>query len=378
MAIFYSYPMLSEFNSKKIKFWSFVSMVLLVFVHSYNLNISYLQPWTIPGEPLTITTFTQYWLANGIFRFRIPMLFIISGYLFAMHDYRPYKQRMGKRVRTLLVPYMFWSAAGLLLTFVLELFPLTRHIVEASGMMNIDPQRHLLHQFRWYEVLGSWIVSHSSYQMWFIRVLLVYNLLYPVLRWFVVDKVARFIFFPIAIFYWLSSGGIFFIEGEGLLFFSLGIWMQKNHFDIDTPRRWLSVGVWGTVFVVTSVVKTWAAFAVPFTPLEPWLVLLHKLVILSGLITAWYGGNALVTTFMSNRWFVKLSAFSFMIYAMHAPLVVYASKALFIHLPHFAGFRLIVFFALPIVLLAGVILTASLLRRYLPGLYKLTTGGRGF
>ena len=94
-------------------------MVLLVYVHGYNLNQGYLQPWTMPGEPLTFTSFTEYFLANGIFRFRIPMLFIISGYLFAMGDDKPYKQRSRKRVKTLLYPYLTWSAVGLLLTYVL-------------------------------------------------------------------------------------------------------------------------------------------------------------------------------------------------------------------------------------------------------------------
>ena len=94
--------MLSAFNSQKFRFWSFISLALLVFVHGYNLDQSYLQPWIIPGEPLTVTGFTEYWPANGIFRFRISILFIISGYLFAVSDHKPYKARSVKRVRTLL------------------------------------------------------------------------------------------------------------------------------------------------------------------------------------------------------------------------------------------------------------------------------------
>lgn len=370
--------MLSEFNSQKIKFWSFVSMVLLVFVHGYNLNVNYLQPWTIPGEPLTVTTFTQYWLANGVFRFRIPMLFVISGFLFAMHDSRPYGERSRKRVKTLLLPYLFWSAAGLLLTFVLELIPFSRNVVEASGMMHVDQNRHLLHQFHWYEVAATWIGSTASYQLWFIRVLLIYNLMYPWLRWCVTHRTARPVFFSFAVFFWLSTGGLFFIEGEGLLFFSLGIWMQKTRFNIDLPARWLAVKIWGPVFVVASLVKTWAAFSTPFTPLEPWLLFLHKLVVVSGLITAWYGGNKLVGIFMKNPTFVWLSAFSFMIYAMHAPLVVYATKAVFLHIPHFPGFRMAVFFLLPVSLLILIVTVASFLRRYVPKLYGFVTGGRGF
>ncbi len=139
--------MISAFNSQKFRFWSFVSMILLVFVHGYNLNENYLQPWTIPREPLTFTTFTEYWLANGIFRFRIPMLFIISGYLFAMGDHKPYKERTGKRVRSLLYPYLIWSAIGLLLTYLLELFPYSKNVVLATHMMQINNDTQLLHQY---------------------------------------------------------------------------------------------------------------------------------------------------------------------------------------------------------------------------------------
>ncbi|HPS62679.1 MAG TPA: acyltransferase family protein, partial [Bacteroidales bacterium] len=123
---------LSGFNSRKFRFWSFISMFLLVFVHGYNLQVRYMQPWTIPGEAVTFTSFTEYFLANGIFRFRIPMLFIISGFLYAMHDYKPYGQRTRKRLRTLLIPYLIWSALGFAFTWLLESFPYTLGIVSAS------------------------------------------------------------------------------------------------------------------------------------------------------------------------------------------------------------------------------------------------------
>ena len=95
---------LNPFLSQKFRFWSFVSMFLLVFLHGYNVESRYLQPWTTPTDPLTATGFVEYLLANGLLRFRIPMLFIISGYLFALHDGQPHRQRVRKRLRTLLAP----------------------------------------------------------------------------------------------------------------------------------------------------------------------------------------------------------------------------------------------------------------------------------
>ena len=313
--------MLSSFNSQKFRFWAFISMVLLVFVHGYNLNESYLQPWTIPGEPLTITGFTEYWLANGLFRFRIQMLFIISGYLFAIGDIIPHKQRIGKRLKTLLIPYLIWSAFGLLLTYFLEQFSYSGQIVAATHMMQIDETRISLHQYHWYEVLTRWLFFPVSYQLWFIRVLLIYNLAYPALVWCISNTRARWIFFTIAILFWIATTGLILIEGEGLLFFTLGIWMQKTNFNIDRPNKWLQPKIWFLVFIILSIAKTWLAFQPPFNDIGPVLLLLHKLVVLSGLICAWYGCNTLVQWFMNKKWFAWLSAFSFMIYVLHAPLV---------------------------------------------------------
>lgn len=352
-------------------------MVLLVFVHGYNLNISYLQPWTIPREPLTITTFTEYWLANGIFRFRIPMLFIISGYLFAINDDKPYKQRAGKRVRTLLYPYLIWSAAGLLLTYVLELFDYSKSIVAATYMMQIDETRVLLHQYHWYEVIARWIFFPVSYQLWFIRVLLIYNLAYPALRCCVMHRKAKWIFFSIAILLWLATAGFVLVEGEGLLFFSLGIWMRKTNFNIDTPAKWLQPKYWLIVFITLSVLKTILAFQFYFRGIEPIMLLLHKLVVLSGLIWAWYGCDKLVHFCMKQRWFVWLTAFSFMIYVLHAPLVVYATKAIFMQVSHWYGYRMLTFIVLPSMLIGLSIGFAALLRQIFPKLYSFLTGGRG-
>jgi fucose 4-O-acetylase-like acetyltransferase len=369
--------MLSAFNSQKFRFWSFVSMFLLVFVHGYNLNQGYLQPWTLPGEPMTVTSFTEYWLANGIFRFRIPMLFIISGYLFAMSDHKPYKQRAGKRVRTLLYPYLVWSAVGLLLTFVLEFFPYSRNVVAATHIVQLDETRILLHQHHWYEVMARWIFFPVSYQLWFIRVLLIYNLAYPLLRWCVTHRIAKWIFFSIVTLLWLSTAGFVLIEGEGLLFFSVGIWMQKTSFNIDSPNKWLNPKLWFIVFIVLSIGKTWLAFQAPFTGIEPVLLLLHKLVVLSGLICAWYGCNTLVKFCMDKKWFAWLSAFAFMIYVLHAPLVVYATKAIFMHISNWYAYRIITFIVLPLCLITGAVIFGTFLRKLLPKVYSFVTGGRG-
>ena len=370
----------SDFNSRKFKFWSFLSMFLLVFVHGYNLDVRYMQPWTVPGELLSFTTFTEYFFANGIFRFRIPMLFIISGFLYALHDDRPYRQRTTKRLRTLLLPYLIWSALGFAFTYFLEIFPYTRELVIGSNIVRIDDSRALLHDYHWYEMLVRWILIPVPYQLWFIRVLLIYNIAYPAIRWCVMHRIAKWIFFSIALLMWLGTMGFVFFEGEGLLFFSLGVWMQKTNFNIDIPARWLKPLWWGTAFILLAAVKTFIAFqGQPFlgNGIFPVLTLLHKLVILSGLITAWYGCNAIVKWSMQRKWFVWLTAFSFMIYAVHAPLVAYAIEALFNVVKQVPCYRLLSFIFLPLTIIAFAVGTGALLRNLWPRLYGILTGGRG-
>ncbi len=110
---------MDRFLSLKFRFYSFVCISLLLFVHAYNLQETYLKPYSTVKEPITITTFIEYFLANGALRFRIPLLFLISGYIYALQDNKPYLQRIRKRFVTLIIPFLIWSAIGLAITYLL-------------------------------------------------------------------------------------------------------------------------------------------------------------------------------------------------------------------------------------------------------------------
>ncbi len=366
------------FTSQKFRFWLFGSMIMLLFVHSYNLNQRYLQPFSIVTEQLTVNSFVQYFLSNGLFRFFIPMLFSVSGYLYAIHDERSYRKSIGKRFHTLLVPYLIWSAVGLVFTYVIELSSYGREVAGTTQLMTLSNNRVLLHDYKWYELLLRWILLPVPYQLWFLRVLFIYNLAYPALRWCVLRWTNPF--FVMLILFWLSNIGFIAFEGEGLLFFSLGIWLQKTNFNIQGPGKWFQPMPWATIFLLVAVIKTilaFKAFTVIGNSVFPLLLVLHKIAVFSGLITAWFGSDLLVKWSMGKRWFVWTSTFSFIIYGLHAPLVAYAINAMFPMVQHVHNYRLFTYTLLPVGLLIFCVGTGALTRRVFPTLFAVLTGGRG-
>ena len=365
---------MNPFLSKKFRFYSFISMVLLVFVHGYNLNNRYMQPWTIVEEQLTFNTFSQYFFANGIFRFRIPMLFIISGYLFALHDDKPYWQRIKKRVRTLLLPYFLWSILGLLIAVLFTRFEATRDVVYRT---NLQPYNQPFTEYN----VSQWvtaIVRPTSFQLWFLRCLFVCNLLYPLLLKGVL-KIPWVVFFLFGLM-WLATFGIIFIEGEGPLFFSLGIWLCKRNKNIEIKPRWLNLQLWTLIFVGAAFAKTWLAFkglnsisGATFLL----MMILHKLTIFSGLVVVWFGCDWLVKYFMDRRWFMRISAYAFIIYALHVPLITYLIDPVFNLVENVPHYRLITFITLPLTIISFCISVGWILRKTMPKVYSIFTGGRG-
>jgi hypothetical protein len=99
--------------------------------------------------------------------------------------------------------------------------------------------------------------------------------------------------------------------------------------------------------------------------------------VLSGLIACWFGLDPLVRWCMSRRWFVWLSAFAFMIYAMHTPAVAYLTEPVLQWLSPLPAARLLGYLLLPVMIIAACVVIGALLRAALPKVYSVLTGGRG-
>ncbi|HVF97765.1 MAG TPA: acyltransferase [Flavisolibacter sp.] len=366
-----------RFLSQKFKFYTFVCIALLLFVHGYNLKVTYLAPFSLVAEDLTFTTFTEYFFANGILRFRIPMLFLMSGYIFAIQDKRPFGQRIKRRFVTLIIPYFIWGALGLAVTYLWQQFPVTAQAVQNAALDQLGDNRSY-NEIGWAGVLKRWLMAPVSFQLWFIRSLFMYNLLYPIFKW-AVTKYPVPAFAVLAVM-WISFFQVPLLEGQGMFFFCAGIWLQKASFPIERRPEWYSHFLNWLVFVGICVIKTFIAFE--FDVLTPTvqraLTLLYACATVAGVLAVWFSLDRVVRWCMNRHWFDWATNFSFFIYGLHIPLLAYVTNLFFMYLHNFAWHRLATYIVAPSIVFLFCLATGAFLKKVAPGVYKLVTGGRGF
>ena len=135
-------------------------MVLGVYIHAFTFpsNVFVGESASLNGLNFSI----QYFISQGLARFRVPMFFIISGYFFFLHTTGPENtiiSKVVKRVRTVLVPYLLWSM-GSILTYALMQHPVgTRAYFTHNRVYTFIPQ----------EILYKIFCDPIAYQLWFLR-----------------------------------------------------------------------------------------------------------------------------------------------------------------------------------------------------------------
>ena len=362
--------------SQKMRFLTFISIILLGYVHGYNLENNYLTPYSTVDEPLTFTAFIEYLLSNGLLRFRIPLLFLISGYLYSQTQNKPWHLRIRQRFITLMIPYLLWSAFGLAITFLLQQIPATAAVVKASQLDQMGDNRPYT-EIGWFGVLYRWLLVPISFQLWFIFVLFVYNFIYPIISW-LLNKVA-YIWLFITFLLWLTLFNNGFVEGQGLFFFSLGAFIQKRNINIQQEPRWFSLGLTWIFFIGVCSIKTFMAFELnPHSLTTPVLItILYQLSIPAGVLAVWFSTDKLSAWWMQQPLLKEWSGHSFFVYGMHIPLLAYAMQWLTTAGSAFTFIRLSTFLVLPMLFMIGGLVLATQVKKFAPGFYKLLSGGRG-
>lgn len=368
------FSVLNPSLSLKLRRLSIIGMLSVVYVHAFNFDDRYLWAGRPFFEEMDFWNFTQVFITNGLLRFGIPLFFFRSGMLMVETEtrYTPLA-RLKKRSLTLLLPYFAWGFLGIALTWCLEINPEWARFPDFAHLRPFDNLPvHEWSPAQWRDAL---LFHPVSFQLWFLRSLFVYSALYPLLR--IGMKKIPWVLLSVFGIAWLLSIQQWFLEGEGLLFFSLGIWMASGGFDPEKVKNHLLRYRYFWFLPVLLLGKTWLGFEANWerNDLITMGYFAHKLCQPLLMAAVWFGYDATLAKWKTIP-LDGLSKYNFFVYGLHVPLVYYANDFFMELLGTSSGMRFAIFLLLPLMISMLAIVLGWLLEKGFRPLFWVLTGGR--
>lgn len=358
-----------ELLSKTISWLRFPLIVGVVFIHNnFTENGITVQGITYEIEnPFWYNTIVNIF-SEVLPRVAVPLFFLISGFLFFYHtdfDGRVYKRKLKGRARTLLVPYLIWSVIAFL-------YPLTRSIPGLQWLFpNATGFEFDLHEF----FKGFWTATNlegpefmpRDYPLWFVRELMVVVLFTPVIHW-LIRRTNYLIVFLLGVLWYIEPWSrIPALSLPAWFFFVLGAYFsikKINPLYILRNYQWLP---W--LYLAIAIVDT-------ITKEADYNDYIHKIGILVGMASCFIlvgkglkNGRLKINKFLSDG--------SFFVFAAHAIILPDMRKVFSkLLLPDSAVSFTILYFLVPIVTILLCLFVYRLLKRYLPRVAAVVTGGR--
>lgn len=109
---------------------------------------------------------------DGIFRFGVPVLSVMSGYLlYGSLQRKPIKKVLSAKLRTLMIPMIVWNLPFVVMLYVIE--------SRAIGAYQFNAPAFPFSASNWFELTFGWAHQPINYPMYFIRDLMVTSALAP-------------------------------------------------------------------------------------------------------------------------------------------------------------------------------------------------------
>lgn len=357
--------MLDQETSERLDILRFPLMVLVVFIHSY-VTFSSMSGGVI-GKIYNnfITDFVRNIVSQGFARTAVPLFFLMSGYLFFVgfkSTKVAYLRKIKNRTRTLLIPFLFWNIATLLLIAIAQAMPITKDFFSAGNapVASFGASDYISAIFG----IGR---SPISYQFWFIRDLMVLVLLAPAIR--IANRYAVLTFIVVLFACWMA--GVWPVRTpsvEATLFFSIGALVaasRKSLFAFDKHG--------------TAVIAAYLPIVIADALLmqETFHTYLHKIGIVFGVVAVLYSTKFVATSNRVKRAILSLGGASFFVFAAHEPLLTIARKLTYkILSPESWGLVLSLYFIIPIFVISILVVIYRALLGISPTLVGAVTGGR--
>lgn len=353
-------------SSVRLNLLRFPLIVGVVFIHAYRTNVEFSGGSIIINQGTSLAgDFLRNLVSQGLAQVAVPLFFLMSGYLFFRNcswSTSGYLEKIRSRMHTLLVPFLFWNIATVILVAMAQALPATATYF--SGKNTSIASYNGLDYLSAIFGIGRMPIS---YQFWFIRDLMLLALATPAI--FVAAEFAPRLLLGALFATWITGfWPIYAPSSEATLFFSLGCVLSIQNLDLF---RMDAHGKIITIFYCIMALAD-AAFTQTLTG-----AYIHKIAIMLGIATALYLTSTALKAEPLKRILLNLGATSFFIYAAHEPVLTIVKKIIYkIIQPDSSHSVLALYFAIPVFVIVLLLGTNRVLRAYFPEFSRVINGGR--
>lgn len=352
---------MTKYLSQKIKILSFISIILVLYIHSGFHDY----PNEIQGMAFNFRL--QEFISGMIGRCAVPLFYAISGYLFFIGltnggnaDYHKLLIKIKKRGKTLLVPYVIACLFPFVFSLALEYVPLIDRFMNSRGEPLDILHKPIL------DILNVLLLDSGSgtpyaFHLWFLRDLIIIVILSPILV-YMSSRLGKYV----------VCGILFIMTYFTIPFHSLFgmFWFMFGHCFLDKLSNLKSIFI-PVLFLLLCVFEM-------LYPSELWKYVKIPIIII-GVTSMWIVYDKICPkTFdiREHKILMTSCGFTFFIYLFHEPTLNIVRKIIVIPF-HRSSFGFALSYLLSPWIFAVIwILVGMAFKRITPRVYGVCMGGR--
>ncbi len=345
-------------NIQILKIWL---TIMVIFIHSYTTEINYVGGALALQVPIWLD-WIKYIISQIISRCAVPAFFFISAVLLYRKDFT-WKDNIKKKIKTLLIPYLIFNTVWIIIyycaqqiSFLTPYFANEAKIIANWGIIQYADA-----------YLGFINGNPNLYPLWFVRDLIVLNLLAVVIKK-IIDKFPKIVFVILSIMILFNlETHLFFLKAYSLIFFCLGYYFVKYSFRFSDIGKIKMPYI--TIVYLIAIVLDCLTRNTEINYLPKFVTIICSFIV-------FYKLTAKIPKGKMHNVLLNIAKYSFPIYLFHEESLHFAKKILVKLLPQTALWQTILYFGLPIIIFCFCLFISMFLDKYFHKIYQVLVGSR--
>ena len=356
--------------SQLIRSLRLIMVMGLVFVHFGNFPGDNLDPFmgVVDADFIIASSLNSFF--TYFFLCSVPVLSLISGYLYCYQGSPNFLDSIKKKSKTLILPYLSWTSFWLVFAFILY------SIGKSSNQFTYYDQG--FSDYSYLDLFNGIIgitEAPFAFQFWFVHDLVLSILISPLI--ILLIKRIGIITVAIPFILWATEvDSLVFFNFKVVAFFNLGLYAGIKRYQPSIPNDLSNLNLSIPIFIAMVIARIYVpAYFDGLMPYDTIFELILRIVGSVAIITLalnlrLYFNN--IYLYLSNH-----SGYAFFLHAFHFPLVILVKQLLYKTGLFIGEAGLVSLWLISVILTILIgILSAEFLNRFMPPIYRFLNGQR--